>query len=125
MPSTLFDSAGLAIVAYAQVNADGSSENTTNKANSGIYTTRLAQGQYLVQMSTALGQDPSQDLIFVQPTNTTYAGLGTTPIPASLVEDSDDFNKIVVFTDGGYGTTAIDCNFNVLVLRTVIGSPNT
>ena len=119
MPSTLFDSAGLAIVAYAQVNgATGASENITNLANSGVYTTRMQQGQYLIQMSTALGQDPSRDLIFVQPTLST--GLGA-PIyrPSSVVVDVDDYNKVVSLGDA-IGTTAIDCNFDVLVLRTVL-----
>ena len=116
MPSTLFDSAGLAIVAYAQVNgADGSSENTTNKANSGIYTTKLGAGHYLVQMSTALGQDPSRDLIFVQPTSTTSVAFN---IPGSIVVDGNDYNKEVFL--GTPTTTAIDCNFNILVLRTIL-----
>ena len=72
MPSTLFDSAGLAIVAYVQVNgADGSSVSTA-LANSGVSTTKILgqDGGYLIQLSTALGQDPSRDLIFVQPMTT-------------------------------------------------------
>ena len=117
MPSTLFDSAGLAVVAYAQVKgSDGSSENSTALANSGIYTTRLSRGQYLVQMSTALGQDPSRDLIFVQPTqSTTTIGFR----PSSIVVDVDDYNKEVSLGDA-IGTTAIDCNFDVLILRTIL-----
>jgi len=115
MPSTLFDSAGLAIVAYAQVDGvTGESENTTTLANSGVYTTKLGAGQYLVQLSTALGQDPSRDLIFVQPTATTGLGFN---IPASLVVDGDDYSKQVLL---GLGTTAIECNFDVLVLRTIL-----
>ena len=117
MPSTLFDSAGLAIVAYAQVNgATGASENITSLANSGVYTTKLDYGKYLIQMSTALGQDPSRDLIFVQPTqSSTTISLR----PSSVVVDVDDYNKVVSLGDA-IGTTAIDCNFDVLVLRTIL-----
>jgi len=123
MPSTLFDSAGLAIVAYAQVKgSDGSSENSTALANSGIYTTRLSRGQYLVQMSTALGQDPSRDLIFVQPT-TTFTSYPAFP-PGSLVSDKDDYNKIVSFGTldpiNTGSSTMLDCDFNILVLRTIL-----
>ena len=116
MPSTLFDSAGLAIVAYAQVDGlTGNSENTSGLANSGIYTTRLGPGKYLIQMSTAIGQDPSRDLIFVQPTTNSTPTLR----PSSIVEDADDYNKIVSIGDA-IGTTAIDCSFDVLVLRTIL-----
>jgi hypothetical protein len=116
MPSTLFDSAGLAVVAYAQVNgATGASENTSGLANSGVYTTKLSPGLYLVQMSTALGQDPSRDLIFVQPTTKSTP----TVRPSVIVVDVDDYNKQVSLGDA-IGTTAIDCNFDVLVLRTIL-----
>jgi hypothetical protein len=123
MPSTLFDSAGLAVVAYAQVNgATGASENTSNLANSGIYTTRLQLGQYLVQISTALGQIPSRDLIFVQPARLTGYTNPAYP-PGSLVTDANAYNKIVEFgtLDPVSGlTTALDCDFSILILRTIL-----
>ena len=119
MPSTLFDSAGLAIVAYVQVNADGSSISTA-LANSGVSTTKVPghDGDYLIQLSTALGQDPSRDLIFVQPTlqaPLTYPL--TDSIPSAVVTDHDDYVKEVQI---GSGTTALDCDFNVLILRTIL-----
>jgi hypothetical protein len=122
MPSTLFDSAGLAIVAYVQVNADGTS-NSTALANSGVTTTKVpfTSGDYLIQLTTALGQDPSRDLIFVQPT---VAAKTAQPYPPSvLVVDGDDYTKEVLIgtldSDTGF-TTALDCDFNVLILRTLL-----
>jgi hypothetical protein len=124
MPSTLFDSAGLAIVAYVQVNGADGSSNSTALANSGVSTTKvpLHSGDYLIKLSTALGQDPSRDLIFVQPTQPTPSTYSsptsfTAGIPAAIVTDHDDYTKEVQF---GSGTTALDCDFNVLVLRTIL-----
>jgi hypothetical protein len=123
MPSTLFDSAGLAIVAYVQVDGLTGSSSSTALANSGIYTTRVAghPGDYLITLSSAIGQDPSRDLIFVQPTLTTaiaYTGAAlNSPIPSAVVTDHDDFTKEVQI---GSGTTALDNDFNVLILRTIL-----
>ena len=121
MPSTLFDSAGLAIVAYAQVDGVDGSQNiptglntsASGLANSGIYTTRLGKGTYLVQLSSAIGQDPARDLIFVQPTCSGYLAYP----PGTAVLEKDDYSKIVEI---GTFTTALDCDFNVLVLRTIL-----
>ena len=121
MPSTLFDSAGLAIVAYAQVDGGTGSSisstamNSTLLANSGVTTSRIDVGWYSLTLSTATGQDPSRDLIFVQPTASSSPSLR----PSAIVEDDDDFDKVVSLGDN-LGTTAIDCNFDVLVLRTVL-----
>ena len=117
MPSTLFDSAGLAIVAYAQVNGATGSSSSTALANSGVTTTKVpaTTGQYLVNLSTALGQDPSRNLIFVQ-----AAIPATSPfynIPGTLAVDVDNYTKLVLL---GTGTTAIDCGFDILVLRTIL-----
>ena len=123
MPSTLFDSAGLAIVAYVQVKGSDGSSISTALANSGVSTTKVPghAGDYLIKLSTALGQDPSRDLIFVQPTLT--AAIGYTgqdlddPIPSAVVTDADDWTKEVQI---GSTTTALDCDFNVLILRTIL-----
>ena len=132
MPSTLFDSAGLAIVAYAQVDgATGSSisstaMNSTLLANSGVTTSRIDVGWYSLTLSTATGQDPSRDLIFVQPTTPTTNdyGPGSVPYPPStLVVDNDDYEKQVfigTLDPTTQLTTALDCDFNILVLRTIL-----
>ena len=123
MPSTLFDSAGLAIVAYVQVDGSDGSSSSTALANSGVTTTKIPSttGDYLVQLSTALGQDPSRDLIFVQPT---VAANTDQPYPPSvLVVDGDDYTKEILIgtLDSRTGfTTALDCDFNVLILRTIL-----
>ena len=124
MSSTLFDSAGLAIVAYVQVNgADGSSNSTatggTPLANSGVSTTKVPghAGDYLITLSSAVGQDPSRDLIFVQPTLQNPLKAPFAPVPSAVVTDRDDYTKEVQI---GSETTALDCDFNVLILRTIL-----
>ena len=123
MPSTLFDSAGLAIVAYVQVNGLDGSSISTALANSGVTTTKIphTHGRYLVALSTALGQDPSRDLIFVQPTLSTAIDLVYPP--ASTVVKQDDYvNQIILgaFDPSNGNTTALDSDFNVLILRTIL-----
>ena len=121
MPSTLFDSAGLAIVAYAQVDGSDGSSSSTALANSGVTTTKVpfTTGDYLIQLSTALGQDPSRDLIFVQPT--VEVKTDKPYPPSALVVDGDDYTKeVLIGTLNGSGTTALDCDFNILILRTIL-----
>jgi hypothetical protein len=110
----MLDQAKLAIVAYAQVSgADGSS----TKTNSGITTTLLAMGTYALNLPVAsqnqigLEQISDRDLIFVQPLN------ATTPIAVTAVNKADQ-TQILVFT-GSSATTAVNCDFSVLILRTV------
>lgn len=125
MPSTLFDSAGLAIVAYAQVDgATGQSAGTTAFANSGVYTTRTATGVYDVYLPTGLTQDSSRDLIFVQPKTTpktTAIRLGYR-VSADLFEVDATRKQVQTVGIGGVvaATTAIDSDFDVLVLRTTL-----
>jgi len=110
----MFDQAKLAVVAYAEVSGtDGSSTRT----NSGISTTRLALGTYALDMPVAsqnqvgLEQFSDRDLIFVQPLN------ASAPIAATAVNDANRTRKLV-FT-GWSATTAVDCDFSVLMLRTL------
>jgi len=98
---------------------DGSSTRT----NSGISTTRLALGTYALDMPVAsqnqvgLEQFSDRDLIFVQPLN------ASAPIAATAVNDAASFGgntatRKLVFT-GWSATTAVDCDFSVLMLRTL------
>ena len=110
----MFDQAKLAVVAYAEVSGtDGSSTRT----NSGITTTRLALGTYALDMPVAsanqvgLQQFSDRDLIFVQALN------ATAPIATTAVNDANQTRKLV-FT-GSSATTAVDCDFSVLILRTL------
>lgn len=124
MPSTLFDSAGLAIVAYAQVDGhSGNSANTTTLANSGVSTTKISTGLYQVFLPTGLAQDNSRDLIFVQPRalpTTTAIQLGMAVI-ANVVEESAVVKQVkLTGASGILATTAIDSDFDVLVLRTIL-----
>lgn len=118
----MLDQAKLAVVAYAEVSgADGSSTRT----NSGIVTTRLALGTYALDLPVAsanqvgLQQFSDRDLIFVQPLN------ASAPIAATAVNDANQTRKLV-FT-GSSATTAVDCDFAVIMWRTltppVLGGP--
>jgi hypothetical protein len=106
--NTLFDSAGLAIVAYAEVAADGTS--TVN--NSGVTTTKTASGTYNVILPADKTQQLGRDLIFVQPN-------GTGPQTAT-VSEADAAKKVV---ERYAGATIADGAFTILILRTIVPPP--
>jgi len=114
MPSTLFDTAGLAIVAYADVASNGTSTAT----NSGVTTTQTGTGQYDVILPATKAQDQSRDLIFVTPKGT----ITSTPY-SHKVDDSDPVTKHVAIYGGSPLATFANCDFSVLILRTVIPPP--
>ena len=110
--NALFDSAALAIVAYAHVAADGSSTGT----NSGVLTTKQNPGLYSVSLSTVMAQECDRDLILVQPTSTA-SQLGA----MSNVFDGGMATKLVQFSNAS--TTAVDTSFAIIILRTTITPP--
>jgi hypothetical protein len=110
----MFDQAKLAIVAYGEVSGvDGSS----TKTNSGVVTTRLGLGTFQISLPVAsqnqigLQQFSDRDLIFIQPLHP------TAPIATSAVNDANQTDKLVFL--GSSATTAVDCDFSFLILRTV------
>lgn len=108
MPSTLFDSAGLAVVAFAEVvGATGASVDT----NSGVSTTRTAAGTYTVTLPAGKSQSNSKDLIFVQ-----TLGVGTAPLTAKVSTASTADVKTIYVSDA---TTLADGDFSILILRTI------
>jgi hypothetical protein len=120
----MFDQAKLAIVAYAEVNSDGSSTQT----NSGVKTSKLGTGTYAIDLPTgvdnaqAMAQFSDRDLIFVQPLNAAFpvsvtAVNDATNIPPGTIPALAGSRKIVLTGTGA--TTAVDCAFSVLILRTV------
>jgi hypothetical protein len=113
--NALFDATALAIVAYAHV--DGRTGKSTG-TNSGIGTTRLGNGRYAVSLSTAMAQDPSRDLIFVQPTST---GPSTALPASSVVINGGTVTKLVNF--GNASSTMSDTSFAIIVFRTTITPP--
>jgi hypothetical protein len=130
MPSTLFDSAGLAIVAYAQIDGPTGSVPSTG-CNSGLGTTRLSTGIYQIALPTALGQDPGRDLIFVQPKwsqalpySSVRSAVVTDPTPG--IPDDDTIKQVSIFGNEydnmgvPLATTALDSDFNILILRTIL-----
>jgi hypothetical protein len=108
--NALFDSAALAIVAYADVASDGTSTVT----NSGVTTTKTSTGVYSVTLPSDKTQATARDLIFVQP-----MGSGSSP-RTSLVDDSSTTTKVVRITDG---SSLADGEFKILILRTIVPPP--
>lgn len=112
--NALFDSAGLAIVAYAEVAADG----TSTAQNSGVTTTRVAAGQYDIILPDDKLQSSPRDILLVQ-VNGTLSGVPFT----STVDNSDAQNKRVEICNAALATFA-DSAFTVLVLRTIVPPPS-
>lgn len=112
--NTLFDVAGLAIVAYVEVLADGSSAST----NSGVTTTRTASGQYDVILPANKAQNGSRDLIFVTPKGT----ISSTPY-SHKVDDANATTKHVAIYGGSPLATFADSDFSFLILRTIVPPP--
>jgi hypothetical protein len=115
--NALFDSAALAIVAYAHV--DGATGAST-VTNSGVLTTRYSTGYYYVALQTAMSQANCKDFVIVQPTAFTGMELDTGYPTASLVIDQQITTKQVLL---GSGSTAQDCSFSIIILRTTIPTP--
>jgi hypothetical protein len=113
--NTLFDSAGLAIVAYAEVASDGTSTAT----NSGVVTTKTGSGQYTVTLPANKTQDGARDLIFVTP----KGAITSSPLSHS-VDDSSAADKKVAIYGGQPLATFADSAFSILILRTIIPPPS-
>ena len=116
--NALFDSAALAIVAYAHVDGNTGASTVTN---SGVITSRNTTGQYIVALQTAMSQANCKDFVLVQPTAFTGpSDSGYVNPIASLVIDSQSTTKQISL---GVGSTAVDCSFSIIILRTTIPTP--
>ncbi len=126
----MLDQAKLAVVAYAEVSgANGASTLT----NSGIYTTRLGAGLYMVDLSKnpdgsanqqELLQFSDRDLIVVTPHSSTtrwaYGGakeLGADL--AGLVGGNPTPGSVKTVYIGGAGFTGVDVDFSIIIYRTL------
>lgn len=104
---TLFDSAGLAIVAYGEVvGATGASADL----NSGITTARTAAGTYELTLPAGKAQSATKDLIFVQVKGTSAGPL------TSKVDDASATVKTVRISDA---TTLADGDFSFVIMRVI------
>ncbi len=110
-----YDSAGLAVVGYAQVRADAS----TPDCNSGLTITKTGTGSYSLQLppvgsdTQTLQQDNSRILISAIPIDS---------IPGSLrVINSAPNVRTIVFTDPDGGLA--DAAFHLIVFRTLVPPP--
>ena len=117
--NALFDSAALAIVAYAHVDGNTGASTVTN---SGVITSRNTTGQYIVALQTAMSQANCKDFVLVQPTAFTGpSDSGYVNPIASLVIDSQSTTKQICL--GAGASTAVDCSFSIIILRTTIPTP--
>ena len=118
--NALFDSAALAIVAYAHVDGDTGASTVTNSGVLTSKSTTLA-GRYTVALQTAMSQANCKDFVLVQPTAFTGPADSGYIVPvASLVIDSQSTTKQISL---GVGSTAVDCSFSIIILRTTIPTP--
>ena len=117
--NALFDSAALAIVAYAHVDGNTGASTVTN---SGVITSRNTTGQYIVALQTAMSQANCKDFVLVQPTAFTGPADSGYIVPvASLVIDSQSTTKQICL--GAGASTAVNCSFSIIILRTTIPTP--
>ena len=104
------NSASLAEVAYAQVvGTNGSTPNL----NSGVTASRVGAGSYTITLPAGQGQ--THDLIFVQI-------MGTVPLVYSSDVDDADPNIKKVYI-GSSSTTAVDADFSVIIMRSMLTPP--
>ena len=123
--NSLFDSAGLAIVAYADVLANG----TTPLVNSGLTVVKsINAGQYAITLPkgkaqvAAPGEAAPRDLIFVQavqtPLDNTVLSAKVDPTATVNPDGSATFNVAIV-----NATTFADGAFDIVIFRTVLSTP--
>jgi hypothetical protein len=110
----LYDIAGLAIVAYGEVLADGTSPNL----NSGVVTGKTGTGQFTVTLPANKQQSGTRDLMFVCPKGT----LTATPF-SHKIDDSDPAIKRVAIYGGSPLTTLADCEFSFVIFRSIVQPP--
>ena len=120
---TLYDSAGMAIVAYGEVLADGTSPNQ----NSGVTTAKASLGQYTITLPTNivaggsknLAQSGARDSMMITP-----KVIPPSFVPVSYsVDDSDPAVKKVALYAGAPAVTFADCAFNFIIFRTIVTPP--
>lgn len=109
------DTAALAVVAYGEVLADGTSPST----NSGVTTARTAAGQYTVTLPAGKLQSGTKDLMFVTPKVAAPTG---SPVSHSI-DDTDPAVKTVALYGAAPLATFADCAFSFIIFRTTITPP--
>ena len=119
--NALFDSAALAIVAYAHVDGQTGASTVTISGVLTSKSTTLA-GRYTVALQTAMSQANCKDFVLVQPTAFTGPADSGYIVPvACLVIDSQSTTKQICL--GAGASTAVDCSFSIIILRTTIPTP--
>ena len=124
MPSLGFSGSNLAVVAYAEVDGTAGASTATN---SGVATTRVGLGNFVVVLPTGLTQNVARDLIFIQAKASNTSTQPVTAVPViSFLDDTLDATKTIFFfgeTVLGTASTKVDSSFSILILRTTISPP--
>jgi len=112
-----FSSANLAVVAYAEVEGSAGASTATN---SGVRTTRIALGRYVVILPTNLSQEAARDLIFVQPKSSKPKPDAELLGVGAVASDTLTTTKTVQISNS---TTCVDCDFSIIIMRTTVPPP--
>ncbi len=110
-----FDQHGLGIIAYAQVNADGS----TPGLNSGLTVTNPAAGVYECRLPE--GEDPTRTLIFIQPfIDGIVGGIMISKYAFGTANGGPDADRTIEVQFTSAAGVFTNHAFNLLVLRSVV-----
>ena len=110
-----FDQHGLAVIAYAQVKADG----TTPGLNSGLVITNPANGIY--QCVLPAEEDPERTLIFIQPfIDGIIGGIMISKYAFGTANGGPDAGRTIEVQFTNAAGVFTDHAFNLLVLRSVV-----
>lgn len=112
---TLYDVAGLAIVAYGEVLADGTSPNM----NSGVGTARTGAGQYTVTLPANKLQSGNRDIMVVTPKQ---VSTDPTPVSHSIDDTSATIKRISIYRGAPLATFG-DAEFSFIIFRTIVTPP--
>ena len=119
---TLYDSAGMAIVAYGHVLADG----TSPSQNSGVITGRTGIGQYTITLPTSIVSGGAKQLAQSDPCDSIVVTpmAPATGVPLShSVDNSDAVVKKVAIYGQSPLATFVDCAFSFIIFRTIVTPP--
>lgn len=120
----LFDSAGLAVVAYAEVLGQSPSApaaGTSPNSNSGVTTTRVGVGLYDVILPASKAQSAATELLIVTP-EPPYPFTGQ-QYSAAVANDPTNSQIKHVAVYANQALTDNFVSFDILILRTVISPP--
>lgn len=113
---TLFDVAGLAVVAYGEVvGATGLSPNM----NSGVVTARTSLGLYTVTLPDNKLQSGARDIMVVTPRKSLTSGPVTTPVSCAADDTDPAIKRVALYN----ASSLADVDFSFVIFRTIVSPP--